>query len=395
MCGGESMNRAVGEAPLHERSAGDRRGTGTGRARVLLVGRGLGLGGMEQLLLAQVRGGNTERFSYSVAYANPDKDALVADFESLDIPVHCLSSRRLPWPVSVRSLLAREHFDIVHVHSPLVASVVRLAATTMRDRPLLVYTEHNSWDPYGIPTRWANRLTYRFDDSQFAVSRAAWESVPEGLRSKLEVLSHGIDVASVSRNREHRQRSRRELGIGPDEVVVGTVANFRPEKNYEGLLRVAERVVAVDPSVRFVSIGQGPLQSEIERLHAGTDLGDRFLILGAQPEAPRLMAAFDAFVLASHVEGLPVAFMEARALGLPVVVTAVGGLPDHVRDGTDGLLVAPGSDDELVAALERLTGSAELRHRLASGSAASASEVDASHAITVVEQAYSDLLEAR
>lgn len=389
------MRRASDTGALEERAPGSGPAAGTAPARVLLVGRGLGLGGMEQLLLAQVRGGDTGRFSYSVAYVNSDKDALVADFESLGVPVHCLSSGPLPWPVALRSLLAKEHFHIVHAHSPLVASVVRVAARTMRDGPLLVYTEHNSWAPYGMPTRWANRVTYRLDDTQFAVSRAAWDSVPVGLRSKLAVLSHGIDVEAVGRHREQREQSRRELGIAPDEVVIGTVANFRPEKNYEGLLRAARRVTASDPSVRFVSIGQGPLQPEIEHLHASMGLGERFLILGAQPEAPRLMAAFDVFVLASHVEGLPVAFMEARALGLPVVVTAVGGLPDHVCDGTDGLLVAPGSDDELVAALERLTGSAELRHRIAAGSAAGAGDVDASRAISVVEQAYLDILEGR
>ncbi|MCZ7629318.1 MAG: glycosyltransferase [Microthrixaceae bacterium] len=272
---------------------------------------------MEQLLLAQVRGGDTDRFSYSVAYVNSDKDSLVGDFETLGIPVHCLSSGSRPWPLAVRSLLARERFDIVHVHSPLVASVVRVASATMRDRPLLVYTEHNSWAPYGIPTRWANRLTYRLDDAQFAVSRAAWESVPARLRSRLEVLSHGIDVEAVGRNRGHRDESRRFMEVSADEVVIGTVANFRPEKNYDGLLRVAARVLETNDGVRFVSIGQGPLQTEIERLHESMGLGDGFLILGAQPDAPRLMAAFDVFVLASHVEGLPVAFMEARALGLP------------------------------------------------------------------------------
>lgn len=361
-------------------------------ARVLLVGRGLGLGGMEQLLLAQVRGGDTDRFSYSVAYVNSDKDSLVGDFETLGIPVHCLSSGSRPWPLAVRSLLARERFDIVHVHSPLVASVVRVASATMRDRPLLVYTEHNSWAPYGIPTRWANRLTYRLDDAQFAVSRAAWESVPARLRSRLEVLSHGIDVEAVGRNRGHRDESRRFMEVSADEVVIGTVANFRPEKNYDGLLRVAARVLETNDGVRFVSIGQGPLQTEIERLHESMGLGDGFLILGAQPDAPRLMAAFDVFVLASHVEGLPVAFMEARALGLPVVVTAVGGLIDHVEDGTDGILVPPGSDDLLVDALERVVGSPELRKRLAVESAGRAADVDAARAVAVVEQRYLDRL---
>ncbi len=359
--------------------------------RVLLIGRGLGLGGMEQLLLAQVRSGDRERFDYSVAYVNADKDALVPEFEALDIAVHDLAGARGPWPVAIRQLLARERLDVVHAHSPLVAAAVRLVSRTIRPRPTLVYTEHNSWHPYSVVTRWANRLTYRMDDRQFAVSRAAWESVPEGLRGELEVLSHGIDVAAVGSQLALRMDSRKEMGIGPDELVVGTVANFRPEKNYEGLLRVAHRISAENPGVRFVSIGQGPLQDEIARQHAAQRLGDRFLLLGAQPEATRLMAGFDVFVMASRWEGLPVAFMEARALGLPVVVTSVGGLTDHVEDGVDGLLVEPNSDDALVEALEKVVRSADLRQRLAEGSARRSGELDARLAVEVIERSYADV----
>ena len=364
------------------------------RARVLLIGRGLGLGGMERLLLAQVRSGDRDRFEYAVAFTNEDKDALVPEFEELGIPVHRLSGGRAPWPLAVRALLAQGRFDVVHAHSPLVAAVVRAASRSARPMPRLVYTEHNSWDPYSVPTRWANRLTYRLDDAQFAVSRAAWESVPVPLRSNLTVLDHGIDVESVRQRRACRAASREELGIAQDEIVVGTVANLRPEKNYEGLLRVAARLTADDPRVRFVSIGQGPLRDRIAGEHAELGLGDRFLLLGAQPDATRLMAAFDIFVLASHVEGLPVAFMEARALGLPVVVTAVGGLTDHVSDRENGLLVPPGSDDALLAALEQVVESDALRARLGEASAGRADDLDARVTVKVIEHGYTRALES-
>ncbi len=152
-------------------------------------------------------------------------------------------------------------------------------------------------------------------------------------------------------------------------------------------------MTAADPRVRFVSIGQGPLQAEISREHADLGLGERFLLLGAQPDATRLMAAFDVFVLASHVEGLPVAFMEARALGLPVVVTSVGGLTDHVADRENGLLVPPGSDDALVAAIEEVVGSDELRARLAARvGATSADDFDARIAVRTIEDGYARVM---
>ena len=164
--------------------------------RVLLIGRGLGLGGMEQLLLAQVRSGDRKRIDYSVAYVNADKDALVPEFAALDIAVHDLAGARGPWPVAIRQLLARERFDVVHAHSPLVAAAVRLVSRTIRPRPKLVYTEQQLAS-YSVVTRWANRLTYRMDDRQFAYNTGS-KSVPEGLRDELEVLSHGIDVMSAA-----------------------------------------------------------------------------------------------------------------------------------------------------------------------------------------------------
>ena len=114
----------------------------------------------------------------------------------------------------------------------------------------------------------------------------------------------------------------------------------------------------------------------------------RFLIMGAQPDAVGLMAGFDVFTLASHIEGLPVSFMEARALGLPIVVTAVGGLPDLITDNVDGLLVQPGSDEALTNALASVTESVALRNRLALASGARAADCDASIATAHIENCY-------
>lgn len=359
------------------------------RIRVLLVGRGLGLGGMERLLAHQVRFGDTERFEYSVAYVVAEKDDLVQELRDMGVEVHHLGGGRLPWPLDLRRLMSERRFDVVHVHSPLVAAAARLASRTLRGRPRLVYTEHNSWDPYRVATRWANRLTYPLDDAQIAVSRAAWSSVPERLRRRLDVLDHGIDLDTVRCDRSHREKARERMGVGADELVVGTVANFRPEKNYEGLLRVASRVTQGRRDVRFVSIGQGPLLGDVTEQRDRAELHERFTLMGHQPDATALMAGFDVFVLASHWEGLPVAFMEARALGLPVVVTAVGGLVDHVRDGIDGVLVEPGSDDALVAALGAVLDDDDLRARLGSASAAAADVFDARVAVAAVEERYS------
>ena len=130
-------------------------------------------------------------------------------------------------------------------------------------------------------------------------------------------LRHGIDVEGTAAALSDRDAVRTELGIGPEEFVIGTVANFRPQKDYPNLLSAAKLLVEGGTEVRIVAVGQGPQEAEIRALHQRLGLGDRVLFTGFRDDAVRVMAACDVFTLASRWEGLPVAVMEALALGLP------------------------------------------------------------------------------
>lgn len=359
------------------------------KTRVLLVGRGLGLGGMERLLVAQTQFGDTDRYDYAVAYSVPWKDDLVPEFAALGVRSISLADSG-SWVKGLAQLVRSREFDVIHSHSPLIAGVVRLSARSMRDGPRLVYTEHNSWGPYGRATRMLNRATYRLDDAQIAVSSAAYESVPSQLRARLSVLAHGIDLEEVGSHGSDRARVRAELGIDPGAVVIGVVANHRPEKNYEGLVSIARRICAADPAVQFVSVGQGPLLEQTRSAVLGAGLEDRFQVLGHRDDATSVMSTFDVFTLASRWEGLPVALMEARALGLPVVVTAVGGMVDHVEHGVDGFLVAPGDESEHVAALEQLVSDSERRRSMAAASKVAAETFDARRSVAEIERRYAE-----
>lgn len=359
--------------------------------RVLWLTKGLGPGGTERLLVAHARVGDHDRFDYRAAYLRPDKVHLTGELRDLGVPSTCLGAATpadLRWLWRLRRMLVRERIDVLHVQSPSVAPFARLVARTVRPRPRVVYTEHNTWSSYRPGTRWANRLTYRLDDAHVAVSEEVRRSTPARVQRQLDTVIHGIDVAAVRAQVAERDVVRAELGIGPDEVVIGTVANLRAQKAYPDLLAAAVTVTQRCPQARFVSVGQGPLEAEIKAEHARLGLGDRFVFLGYRPDATRVMAAFDVFTLASLFEGLPVTLMESRALGLPVVVTAVGGLVAHVADGDDGLLVPPGEPAALAEALVRVVEDAELRRRLAQRSAGRAEAFDARTAARAVEARY-------
>jgi glycosyltransferase involved in cell wall biosynthesis len=285
---------------------------------------------------------------------------------------------------------------VVHVHSPFPAPWVRLVVRSLppRDRPALVYTEHNRWAQYAWPTRTLNRLTYGLDDWQIAVSEGVRDSVAPHRRAGVEVLVHGIVLDAVAERAAARAEVRAGWGVDDDTVVAGTVANLRAEKGYHDLLAAAALVDAGGP-VRFVAIGQGPLEEELRAAHARAGLGARFRFLGYQPDAVRLMAGFDVFVLASHHEGLPVAVMEAAALGLPVVATAVGGLPEAVLHDETGLLVAPHRPVALAAAIEALASDPGRRAALGNEARARAGRFDAARAVAHLESGYRRLAAGR
>jgi glycosyltransferase involved in cell wall biosynthesis len=170
--------------------------------------------------------------------------------------------------------------------------------------------------------------------------------------------------------------------------VIGTVANLRATKGYPDLLAGARRVVDRVPAVRFVAVGRGPLEAELRRQAEQLGLGDRFSFLGFRPDAVRVMSAFDVFCLPSHHEGLPVALMEALALGLPVVATRVGGVAELVTDGVDAVLVPAGEPATLADALVALAQDPARRGALGRAACARADALDAATAARAIEAVY-------
>ena len=366
-------------------------------ARVLWAIKGLGPGGAERLLVSAARVHDPERYEFETAYLLPWKDALVDELSAVGVKVHCLdiSDVRDPrWMVRMRRLITDGDFDIVHAHSPMVASGMRvlLRSIPKSRRPKLMATEHNAWGSYRPATRAVSALTIPLDDAHIAVSHEAMVSMPKRLQPRVRIVVHGIVVDEIRAVRTDRDEVRRELGVADDDVLVGTVANLRAQKAYPDLLAAARIVLDRGPNARFVAIGQGPLEDEIRALHAELGLGDRFQFLGFRPDAPRVLAGCDLFALASIYEGYPVAVMEALAVGLPVVGTAVGGVPDAVRDGVEGLITPPGRPALLADAISRLVEDPPLRVRMSAAALERGVDYDITTGVRQIEAIYEELL---
>ncbi len=363
--------------------------------RVLWVIKGLGPGGSERLLAAAAAAHHDELVSLTCAFVVAAKDHLVEELEQHGVRCICLSpSGRATWPLNLRQLIRRQRFDIVHVHSPLPGSIARLAVRTSpaAQRARLVTTEHNAQSTYRPAVRWLNSLTRRWDDASLAVSDEARSSLGRRAQTRTNVLVHGIDLGAARAQLQHRAAARAELGLADDDLVIGIVANFRRQKDFPNLLNAAAILRSRRADFKLVIVGQGPLETETRQLATSLGLDEVVTFTGFRPDATRLMSAFDIFTLSSKWEGLPVALMEATALGLAVVATSVGGVTQVFTHNQDALLVQPKDSTALANALHRCLTDASLRSRLAQESAKLADRFEIADAVTSIETLYSELV---
>ncbi len=309
------------------------------RARVLVLIKGLGIGGAERLISEGSVHWDRGRFDYRVAYFLPWKDNLVGHLQSNGVVVDCIGSDKGLGPRAygkLRSLISRWEPDIIHTHLPTAGIMARLATS----RPV-VHTEHNLVGSYRQPTRSANRLTYRRNAAVIAVSDAVAQSLHGYPGPEPRVIANGVSVAVDASS---IGAVRAELGIGQDRPLVVHVGNIRPHKGHENLIAATADIVTTRPDVFVVSVGAEKHEGDLERVRSSADsagMSDHIRFMGRREDAISFLAAADAVVNPADFEGLPLAILEALALGKPVVATAVGGVPGVIVDRETGLLVPP------------------------------------------------------
>jgi glycosyltransferase involved in cell wall biosynthesis len=247
--------------------------------------------------------------------------------------------------------------DVVHAHSAIGGVVARLAviaAASLGNRPWVVYTPHGFAFLDGSPIRRraflaVEQLLGRATDRLIGVSpteaEVAWRRRVVPIE-RVVAIPNGIDPAAMPTPEDGvRARAEEKWGHGP---VVITVARMTPQKDPSTWLRVAARVAATRPDVRFVWVWGGETAMDVRAETSRLGIADRVDFVGYRADARRLIAGASVFLLASRFEGLPYSLIEALAVGVPVVATDVTGTRDVVRHGETGLL-APAGDVEGLA----------------------------------------------
>jgi glycosyltransferase involved in cell wall biosynthesis len=261
--------------------------------------------------------------------------------------------------VRLAAQFTRERVDVVHTHNP--PALIYGAPAAKLARAVVVHTKHGENLEVHARRVVLRRLMARFADAFVAVSpmtEAAARSSRDVHARKLRTIPNGIDVARFGPDEGARRAVRRELGIPDGAWVIGTVGRLASEKNHVLLVRALAG--ALDDRTRLVIVGDGAEAGAIARAADEAGATPWLHLTGARADVPRLLRAFDVFALPSTSEGLPLVILEAMATGLPVVASAVGGLPDVIADGDTGLLIPTG---DAAALRGRLLGLASDRER--------------------------------
>lgn len=227
--------------------------------------------------------------------------------------------------------LRQERFDILHAHGARDHLLGAIARTLSRRMPL-IRTKHN------LTLLKGPVLYRRFTTRLIAVSHAAEAVLRRGgvRQEKIDVVYDGVDVARLRPGPKER-RILKELGIAPDDFVIGTAGRLGSKsKGIPTLLRAARRVAEQAPRARFLLVGRKT--ARVEELAESSGLGNRVILTDFRQDMPAVLSTMDLYVQPSVREALSSSVLEAMALGKPVVATRVGGIPEAVAEGETGLL---------------------------------------------------------
>jgi glycosyltransferase involved in cell wall biosynthesis len=317
-----------------------------------------GMGGQERVAL-ELAGWQRKRGHrvLAVSIAQAPEGPLAALFRAADVRAETLPKHAgvdASLPVRLATLLGGEHVDVVHTHNPHAMIYGAPAASLARAKS--VHTKHGM-NPDAARRLWLRRTAATLVDAYVAVTPELAKVAAERSEcepSRIHVVPNGIDSARFAPDASARARVRAELGIPGDSWLVGTVGRLAPEKDQALLIRAMAPLL--DERRQLLIVGDGPERAALEAARTATWRAEFCHLIGARGDVAPYLAAMDAFVLSSRTEGLPLGLLEAMATGLPVVSTRVGGIPDLIRNGDNGMLVPAGDEKALLRELVALAG---------------------------------------
>jgi glycosyltransferase involved in cell wall biosynthesis len=369
---------------------------------VLVKGNYVRAGGPETVLGSLVRGLDRTRFQPTLVVLRKSGGPEAAAFTA-DPGVR----RDVAWggllgaPLAARRLLrlaGRGDVALLHTHD-MRSNLAAYLATRVRRMPWIAHV--HGWLGVTHRGRWRlyeqiDRRVVRFAARVLVGSTAAMQELQSLGVQRIEVVPYAVEIPPAGTGADEARRIRRQLGVGPDAVVIGVVGRLHRGKAVDLILRGVARLRESGRDVRGLIVGEGPDAEALHGLARELRVQDFVTFTGFRDDATPLMAAMDIFVSASLRETGPLTVLEAMALGRAVISSRVGLAPEAIADGTNGLIVPPGDLAALVTAMESLVADPPLRWTFGErGRAVVVDRFSATALVRAVERHYDSLLGAQ
>ena len=337
------------------------------KLNVVHVTFSLDIGGAEIVIFNLIRKFDKQKFNTSICSLTAGGD-LVPELENAGIPIHVVQKNEgkdLKIYYRLYRFFRDNNIDIVHCHNMYMLLYCAIPAK-LAGAIGVVLTEHaNLRNPSKLYC-FLSRVSQKFTDLITVNSQQVIDALvnDQGLKPRdMVIIPNGIDFAQYHQQFD-TSALRSELGIDADDKVVGIVGRLVPVKDHLTLIKAFAKLVARLPSARLLIVGDGQELDNLKAFVEQQQLNERVIFTGFRRDILALLNVMHAFVLSSLKEGQSISILEAMAVGLPVVATAVGGTPELVMDNETGLLVPSQDPEALGNAIYKVLSDSETAARL-------------------------------
>jgi len=315
---------------------------------------------------------------YETALLSPQKAALSRKAAEKGIRTYHFSfdnhpHRRLREILKLRRLLISEPAYIIHTHSSKDTWIVAQYIMLFGKKFHFIRTRHNS---NRVRDSFFNRYLYRRIDRIVVVSDSVKQCFAHLAKKRvisaddIRIISSAVDTNRFRPSQEIRQRVRARLGVKPEEFLVGFVGRICEGKGIYHLLDALEVLLPREEKLKFVAVGECSEDDIMQKLASFN--GQRVILPGFRKDVHDYYQAIDIFAMPSLKEGLPTSIIEAMACGKAIVAASVGGIPEIISHGQNGLLIPPRDPAAIVEAIQQLLKDESLRKKLSEAAQATA-----------------------
>lgn len=362
---------------------------------ILHLAHDMDIGGTQQVISQLITGSNSELFNHSVICIDGHVGPLGEHLKSSGIAVSAFTR----WPGLDHALLARlrhyiaeNHIDVLHCHQYTPYTYGVLCSMLLKAR--VVYTEHGRFypDSYTWKRRLINPLLHLMTDRITSISSATRDALARYEwfpRKSIQIIYNGLSaVPTPTKN----ATLRASLDLSQGSFIFGTVARLDPIKNQAMMLVAFEKLYRQNSAIYLVIVGDGPEREHLESQCVQLGIEHRVRFTGFMNDIYPILALFDVFLLPSYSEGTSMTLLESMAMGIPCVVTDVGGNPEIFENRTSALLCRSNDIDQFANAMNELMSDSKLRSDLANNARRVFEErFDIRHMINAYQAVYQSL----